>query len=228
SCDGNSDLCPTDPPKRGDDERQRRQHEERPAEPLQGPRNDQRPLRPGEPREQRAEREHGHAGNEEPPPPEQVGKPAAQEQRSAEQDRVGGNDPLQALLGEVQVVLDRRQRDEHDRNVEDDYELRRYRDGEYQPALLVRIAVGSLYPTSAILDLVSHRFLLGCCVRRGDERAASEGTASLRALRSAVRGNAAPAPRGPARARGGSRRAPPRFVRDGAAGRRESSADTDS
>ena len=123
--------------KRGDDDRQRRRHEQRPAEPLQGPRNDQRPLRPGEPREQRAEREHGHAGNEEPPPPEQVGKPAAQEQRSAEQDRVGGNDPLQALLGEVQVVLDRRQRDEHDRNVEDDYELRRYRDGEYQPALLL-------------------------------------------------------------------------------------------
>jgi len=58
------------------------------------------------------------------PPTEQVCDPSTQEEHAAEEDRVGGHDPLQALLAEVQVGLDRRQRDVHDRDIEDDHELR--------------------------------------------------------------------------------------------------------
>jgi len=48
------------------------------------------------------------AGEEELPPPEQVGHPAAEQQDAAEHDRVGGDHPLQAGLAEVEVVLDGR------------------------------------------------------------------------------------------------------------------------
>src|SRR5438552_894654 len=55
---------------------------------------------------------------------EQVGQPAAEQEHATEQDRVGGDHPLQALLREVKIGLDRRQRYVHDRDVEDDHELR--------------------------------------------------------------------------------------------------------
>ena len=104
-------------------ERQRGRREERAAEPLQRPEADQRRLRPREPAEKRAHGEERQPRDEEPAPPEDVGEPAAQQQRSAEHDRVGGDDPLQARLGEVEIRLDRRQRDVHDGHVEDDHEL---------------------------------------------------------------------------------------------------------
>src|SRR2546422_654094 len=58
-----------------------------------------------------------------PPLPEKGGQPAAEQEHPAEEDRVGGDHPLEALLAEVEVGLDRRQRDVHDRHVEDDHEL---------------------------------------------------------------------------------------------------------
>jgi hypothetical protein len=55
--------------------------------------------------------------------PEQIREPSAEQQCSAEGDRVRGDHPLQALLREVEVGLDRRQRNVHDCHVEDDHEL---------------------------------------------------------------------------------------------------------
>ena len=104
-------------------DRQRGRREQRRAEPLQRAERDQRALRPGEAVEQRADREEREPDHEEPAAAEQVGHPSAEQQHAAEQDRVGGHDPLQALLAEVQVGLDRRQRDVHDRHVEHDHEL---------------------------------------------------------------------------------------------------------
>ena len=49
--------------------------------------------------------------------------PAPQQQKTAEHQRVGVHHPLQAVDGEVQVVLDRRQGDVHDGRVEHDHEL---------------------------------------------------------------------------------------------------------
>ena len=97
-----------------------------PPRPWSRAEGDQRGLGPGEAGEQRADREEGDAGDEEPAPAEQVGHPAAEQQEAAEHDRVGGDHPLQALLAEVEVGLDRRQRDVHDRDVEHDHELGRH------------------------------------------------------------------------------------------------------
>ena len=56
--------------------------------------------------------------------------PAAEQQQAAERERVGGDDPLAVAVGEVQRLLRGRQRDVHDRRVEDDHQLRDAEDGE--------------------------------------------------------------------------------------------------
>ena len=104
-------------------QRERRRSEQRAAETLQRAERDQRSLRPREAAQERADREQRQAGDEHPPAPEEVGEPSAEEQGAAEHDRVGGDHPLQARLGETEVRLDRRQRDVHNRHVEDDHEL---------------------------------------------------------------------------------------------------------
>ena len=54
---------------------------------------------------------------------EQVGHPAAQEQEAAVGEDVAVDHPLQALLAEAEIVLDRRQGDIQDRGVEHVHEL---------------------------------------------------------------------------------------------------------
>ena len=117
-------------------ERERGRCKQRAAEPLQGAERDQRRLRPGETAEQRAGREDGQACDEEAPAAEQVAEPAAEQERAAEEDRVGRDHPLQARLREAEVGLDRRQRDVHDRDVEDDHELCGHDQRERAPAPL--------------------------------------------------------------------------------------------
>ena len=107
--------------RREDRERRRRDH--RRAEALERARRDQRRLRPGEAGEQRGEREHDEADQEQAPPPEQVGRAPAEQQEAAEDERVRADHPLQVLLREPEVDLDRGQRDVHDRDVQDDHEL---------------------------------------------------------------------------------------------------------
>ena len=124
------------PEGRGQD-RERGRREQRRAEALHGAEGDQRALRPGEPVQQRADREQRQPGHEQAPPSEQVGEPAAEQQHAAEEDRVGGDHPLQALLREVQVGPDRRQRDVHDRDVEHDHELRRDDHRQREPAAAI-------------------------------------------------------------------------------------------
>ncbi len=55
--------------------------------------------------------------------PEQICQPAPQQQEAAIGEDVAVDDPLQALLTEAEVVLDRRQGDVQDRGVEDVHEL---------------------------------------------------------------------------------------------------------
>ena len=93
------------------------------AESLQSPGRDQRGLTPRQPAEQRAEGEDDEADHEDAPPPAQVGEPASEEQEAAEHERVRRDHPLQVLLREPEVDLDRRQRDVHDRDIENDHEL---------------------------------------------------------------------------------------------------------
>ena len=60
---------------------------------------------------------------------QQVRRPPAEKQEAAEGDPVGGDDPLQVRFGEVQGAADRRQRDVHDRQIDDRHEKR---DGEHR------------------------------------------------------------------------------------------------
>ena len=92
------------------EQRQRRRREQRTAEPLEGAKADQRCLRPGDPAEQRARREEDESPDEEAAPTEQVGEPAPEQQRAAEEDRVRRDDPLQARRREKprSVLIDGR------------------------------------------------------------------------------------------------------------------------
>src|SRR5439155_3031832 len=64
---------------------------------------------------------------------EQVRGAPAEEKEAGEGDRVGVDDPGQVLLAEVERRANRRQRDVHDGNVEDDHELADARERERQP-----------------------------------------------------------------------------------------------
>jgi hypothetical protein len=80
------------------------------------------------------EREDRHADEEDPAPADQVAKPAAEQEEAPEGDEIGVEHPGQRGLAEVQVTLDRRQRDGDDRAVHDAHQLTEADDGESDPA----------------------------------------------------------------------------------------------
>ena len=104
---------------------------------LDEPGGDQHPLVLGDGAEQGGEDEDGQPGEEDPPFADQVADPADEQQQAAERDQVGVDDPGEAALAEAEVVLDRRQRDVHDRDVEDDHQDARAEDVEGEPAAAV-------------------------------------------------------------------------------------------
>ena len=77
----------------------------------------------GETAEQRRTRENDQAGDQNAAAAEQVGHAAAEEQETAVGEDVAVDHPLQALLTEAEIALDRRQGDVEDRGVEDVHEL---------------------------------------------------------------------------------------------------------
>ena len=107
--------------------------DDRRAEALQGAGGDQRSLRPGKPGQQRCERKDHDGDEEHPPAAQEVRCAAAEEEETAEDECVGADHPLQIRLRETKVDLDRRQRDIHDRDVEDDHELDHAEKRESQP-----------------------------------------------------------------------------------------------
>ena len=80
-------------------------------------------LAVGQAADQRRAGEDDQAGDEHAAAAEQVGHAAAEEQEAAVGEDVAVDDPLQALLAEAEVALDRRQRDVEDRGVEHVHEL---------------------------------------------------------------------------------------------------------
>jgi hypothetical protein len=116
----------------GGEDRQRRRSDDRPAEPLRRARGDQRELVLGQTARERGEREQDEAAGEHLAPAEQIGGAAAEQQEAGERERVGVDDPGERRGREAEVVRDRRQRDVHDRHVEDDHELREAADDERQ------------------------------------------------------------------------------------------------
>ena len=120
-----------------DQDRERGGGQQRAAESLQRAEDDQRLLGPRDAAQERADGEEAEPGDEDTTTPEHVAEAAAEQEEAAEEDRVGADDPLQAGLGEVQVRLDRGQRDVDDRDVEHHHELRRHDDREGEPAAAV-------------------------------------------------------------------------------------------
>ena len=106
-----------------DEQRERRRRHERGADPLHRARRDQRRRGRRERAGERGGREQHQPGAEDPPPPVQVGHPAREQEAAAERQRVGAQYPVQPGRSEAEVAADRRQRDRHDRHVEDDDEL---------------------------------------------------------------------------------------------------------
>ena len=84
------------------------------AETLERAGRDQRSLAPREPAQERADREDDQPAQEDPPSSEQVGEATTEQQEAAEDERVGRDHPLQVLLGESEVDLDRREGHVHD------------------------------------------------------------------------------------------------------------------
>ena len=118
--------------------RKGRRRDERRTQSLERPEPDERLVTPSEAAQKRTDGEDDRADDEHAPAPEQVGRAAAEEQEAPEDQRIGADDPLEVLLGEPEVVLDRRQRDVHDRDVQDDHELHREDERECEPFLAIR------------------------------------------------------------------------------------------
>ena len=66
--------------------------------------------------------EDGEADQEDPPLADQVAEAPGQQQQAAERDQVGVDHPGEVALREAEVVLDRGQRDVHDRRVDHDHQ----------------------------------------------------------------------------------------------------------
>jgi hypothetical protein len=77
----------------------------------------------GQTAQQRGRREEQDAGHEDPAPPEDVTGPPAEEQQTAEGEGVGADHPGQVGGAEFEGVLNVRERDVHNRRVEDHHEL---------------------------------------------------------------------------------------------------------
>ncbi len=108
---------------RGREDREARGRDDRAADALDGARSDQPRGGGCERARKRRGGEEKDAHEQDSPAPEQVGCAPAEHQQAGEGQRVGVDYPLQALGREVQGSLDRRQRDVHDRDVEDHHEL---------------------------------------------------------------------------------------------------------
>ena len=114
-------------------QRERRGRQQRGADALDGADRDEHLRRGREAAGQRGGREQAEPGEEDAAAAEQVARPAAEQQQAAERERVGVDDPLEAVGGEPEIGLDRGQGDVHDRDVEDDHELRDGEHGEGEP-----------------------------------------------------------------------------------------------
>ena len=110
--------------------------DERAAEALQRAEGDQLAGALGEAVEQARDGEQDRAGDEDPLAPDDVRRAAAEQQEAAEEQRVAVDHPLEVGLAEVEVLLDRRQRDVDDRRVQDDHELGQADQDQRHPAVV--------------------------------------------------------------------------------------------
>ena len=65
---------------------------------------------------------------------EQVAEATAEQEEAAVGEQVAVDDPRERRLGEAEILTDRRQRDVHDRHVEDDHQAAEAEDVQREPA----------------------------------------------------------------------------------------------
>jgi hypothetical protein len=112
--------------------------EQRGAKALHGARRDERARRGREPTGERREREQHQARDEQTTTAEQVGHAPAEQEKAAEEQGVGVDDPGQVVLGERELAADRRQCDVHDRRIKHDHELGQRQQRQRQVLLVLR------------------------------------------------------------------------------------------
>ena len=116
------------------------------------------------PQASEASGEERRPDQEQAPVPEEVAEPAAEQQEAAEREQVGVDDPGERGLGEPEVLSDRRQRDAHDRHVEDDHQVAQAEDVRAR-------ASGCGYRVVMSVDLLSGRRLRSISKVRPEARA---------------------------------------------------------
>ena len=84
--------------------------------------------------EDRGGGEQDEPGEEDFLAPDEIAHPPGEQQEAAEGDQVGVDHPREVALGEVQVALNRGQRDVHDRRVEHHHQLAEAQHPERDPA----------------------------------------------------------------------------------------------
>ena len=105
------------------DERQPGRRGDRGAGALHSAGDDQRDPVGGQAAHQRGDREHADAGQERALVADRVADAAAEQQQPAEGQHVGGDDPALGRIGQVQIGLHPRQRDDDDGAVERRHQL---------------------------------------------------------------------------------------------------------
>ena len=115
-------------------QRERDGGDDRAADPLHGTRTDEHLLRVREAARRRCKREERDPEQEQPTVPEEIAEAATEQKEAAEGDQVRVHDPREGLLGEAEVLANRRQRDADDRHVEDDHQVAEAENQEGEPA----------------------------------------------------------------------------------------------
>ena len=107
--------------------------QKRGPQPLYGTGSHQPAARCRQSTEERGRGEDDHARHEDPAPSQLVGHPPAEHEKTTEEKCVGIQHPQQVLFGEMQAALNRRQRDVHDRDIENYHELGHTDDRQGEP-----------------------------------------------------------------------------------------------
>ena len=111
--------------------------EERAEHALQRPGRYQDGERAGRAADGRGNGETDQAGDEDPLAAEHVADPAAHQQQAAEGQGIGRHHPLPVAIGEPQRPLGGRQRNVHNRGIQDHHQLGDSDDNQDQPASVI-------------------------------------------------------------------------------------------
>ncbi len=113
----------------------RRGREQRTERPLERAGGHEHAEGLGQTANRRGDREPNQTDDQGPLAPEQITELSTQQQKAAEGQRIGRDDPLPALSRETQRLLSRRDRDRHDRRVQHHHQLRDTEQSENRPSI---------------------------------------------------------------------------------------------